>query len=373
MKKSILLTCIIFFLISCKNNSPDSFVLKGSIEGVDYGLAYLKYTIEGENQWVEIKDSAKIESGKFTFEGKTKTPSFATLVVNDLTFRFFVEPAKIQIKILNDSLNSFDVEGSKTQKEYELLFNEDLKALSKEFIHVQIKPDTSVEKKRVVDAIVKAQKEFIMKYTDSYIAPQLIRDLLFSKMINVKDARYLYIYLGDNLKNTLRGKEVDYYIKGKENTQIGSVAPDFSAPDMNGEIVKLFDYRGKYVLLDFWASWCTYCIEGMTHLKKIQEKYKDRNFAIIGISKDDNKTDWINSIEKYELNRWPQVSYVQSFEAHSLGMINRDDINQKYQVNGIPQYYLLDENGKIIGSWFGYSENNKQNMDKMLDDVFINK
>lgn len=142
---------------------------------------------------------------------------------------------------------------------------------------------------------------------------------------------------------------------------------------MNGEIVKLSDYRGKYVLLDFWASWCTYCIEGMTHLKKIQEKYKDRNFAIIGISKDDNKTDWINSIEKYELNRWPQVSYVQSFEAHSLGMINRDDINQKYQVNGIPQYYLLDENGKIIGSWFGYSENNKQNMDKMLDDVFINK
>ena len=148
------------------------------------------------------------------------------------------------------------------------------------------------------------------KYTDSYIAPQLIRDLLFSKMINVKDARHLYIYLGDNLKNTLRGKEVDYYIQGKENTQIGSVAPDFSAPDMmNGEIVKLSDYRGKYVLLDFWASWCTYCIEGMTHLKKIQEKYKDRNFAIIGISKDDNKTDWINSIEKYELNRWPCLLY----------------------------------------------------------------
>ena len=66
---------------------------------------------------------------------------------------------------------------------------------------------------------------------------------------SVKDARHLYIYLGDNLKNTLRGKEVDYYIQGKENTQIGSVAPDFSAPDTNGEIVKLSDYRGKYLSL----------------------------------------------------------------------------------------------------------------------------
>ena len=133
-------------------------------------------------------------------------------------------------------------------------------------------------------------------------------------------------------------------LKVKESTAIGAIAPNFTINDTKGNPVSLSSFRGKYVLIDFWASWCKPCRDANPNLVRLYNKYKSQGFEIIGISLDDTtksineKANWINAIEKDNIE-WIQLSDLIGSESESAKI---------YGVKSIPSTFLIDKNGEII-------------------------
>ena len=133
-------------------------------------------------------------------------------------------------------------------------------------------------------------------------------------------------------------KDLDGIIKQLENVQIGKVTPEFSLPDTAGVSVSLSDFRGKYVLLDFWASWCPPCRRENPNVVKAFNEYKDKNFTIVGISLDKDKSKWMKAIADDNL-AWTHLSDLKYWDS---------EIPALYGVRGIPANVLLDPDGVIV-------------------------
>lgn len=119
---------------------------------------------------------------------------------------------------------------------------------------------------------------------------------------------------------------------------VGDIAPDFSLNDPDGKQVSLSSLKGKYVLLDFWASWCGPCRKENPHVVKLYEQYKDKNFEIYGVSLDRDKDAWIKAIKDDNLT-WVHGSDLKYWSS---------EVAVQYGVNGIPATYLLDQEGRVI-------------------------
>ncbi|RLD78386.1 MAG: hypothetical protein DRJ10_10435 [Bacteroidetes bacterium] len=130
---------------------------------------------------------------------------------------------------------------------------------------------------------------------------------------------------------------IDLYEKIKL-TDIGQKAPDFKLPSQNGEMVRLSSFKGKYVLLDFWASWCAPCRIANKELIEVYDKFKDKNFEIVAVSIDENKDAWLKAIEK-DGSQWVHLSSLKGWNSETA---------QTYGVRAVPQSFLLDTNGIII-------------------------
>lgn len=127
-------------------------------------------------------------------------------------------------------------------------------------------------------------------------------------------------------------------LKRIKGVSIGSDAPEIALPTPAGPIMRLSDLRGKYVLIDFWASWCGPCRRENPNVIKTYATYKDKGFEIFGVSLDQEKAAWINAIAKDQLT-WPHVSDLQYWNSVAA---------QAYQVSSIPMTFLLDPQGKVI-------------------------
>lgn len=141
----------------------------------------------------------------------------------------------------------------------------------------------------------------------------------------------------------------------REKMMVGKIAPDFSFPTKNGERnYGPKDFRGKYVLIDFWASWCGPCRQEIPHLKKEYEKYHDKGLEMLSVSIDKSKNAWMNALRKEKMP-WPQV----------LAPESGKDIMKEYQFSGIPFIVLLDKEGKILGKNL-----RGEKLEKLLESVF---
>ncbi|MBD1386609.1 redoxin domain-containing protein [Mucilaginibacter rigui] len=160
------------------------------------------------------------------------------------------------------------------------------------------------------------------------------------------DFRKSYYSLAASQKKDIWAKESKYMI---DSLFIGGIAPSVSETDAKGNIVTLSSFRGKYVLLDFWAAWCIPCREENPNVVKAAEKYKGQNFTVLSISLDDDKTAWLKAIEKDGLG-WTHLSALKGWN---------DGISKKYYVSSIPANFLIDPNGKIVAKNIRGEELNK--------------
>jgi peroxiredoxin len=120
---------------------------------------------------------------------------------------------------------------------------------------------------------------------------------------------------------------------------VNQQAPELKLPDVNGHDIRLSSFKGKYVLVDFWASWCLPCRRENPNVVKAFNKYKDRNFTVLGVSLDREKDDWLEAIRKDNLH-WTQVSDLKEWKSAAVSTFDFD---------GIPFNILLDPTGKVIG------------------------
>ena len=165
----------------------------------------------------------------------------------------------------------------------------------------------------------------------------------------------------DKIKLSEEGVEMRNKLKYFKQSKKGSVAPKFNIKDINGINISLDDFKNKkYVLIDFWASWCSPCREELPYIKELYKKYASKGFEIISISKDENLENWKKAIIKEKIETWKQVSILQ----------NDISIEKNYFVFGIPHKVLIDKNGIIIGKWKGNGGKNQTELEKILKEKF---
>jgi len=151
---------------------------------------------------------------------------------------------------------------------------------------------------------------------------------------------------------------------------VGSMASGFETKDINGKLLNLKEFRGKYVLLDFWASWCIPCRKSNPHLITLYHKYSAKGFDIIGISDDDQRQiQWKNAVKQDSTNLWHQVLRGAVTTPDQATIANPDDLHQRYNIQSLPVKILIDPAGKIIGR-YGDNDTTDDDLDKALAAIF---
>jgi peroxiredoxin len=363
MKKIILFVFLgIITLISCANGNKNAgYEIKGKIgEYNSPAKIYLQYV---ENNEV-VTQSETLENGSFSFSGHVSSPSNGRIViipdgspVNNQ--KAYEQTLSIIVGNEKFSINSADFIANATITGS--LLNDDLKKLHDQLKTVNDKKNnllleyynSSQDEQNDVEFQVFARerlsavenetkevyKKFIRENPQSYIS--LIALVEYQGQIqDVNEIDALLRSLSPELQETEDGKYLAQQLSASKTTAIGSVAPDFSQNDPEGNPVRLSDFRGKYLLLDFWASWCGPCRKENPNVVRVYDQYKDKNFEILGVSLDNPgaKQNWLNAISKDGL-AWPQVSDLKGWQ---------NAVAQQYSVQSIPQNFLLDPNGVII-------------------------
>lgn len=148
----------------------------------------------------------------------------------------------------------------------------------------------------------------------------------------------LYAVLNNNQKNSAEGKKLNHFLKEYEEVKIGAIIADFELPNTKNKPKTLYKNLGKYTIIDFWASWCAPCNEEYPVMVKLHKKYKSKGLKIVGVSLDNNKEQWIKTIEKEQL-KWVHLSNLIGWN---------EPLVKKFKLTGIPYTFILNEKGEIV-------------------------
>lgn len=207
--------------------------------------------------------------------------------------------------------------------------------------------------------------DFVSQNPNSYNSLKLLKEKIKRResMKFYETFEKLYKKLNIEIQKSEKGIEFKIELDNFRNSKIGSYAPEFIVKDLNNNALSLSSFKNnKYILIDFWASWCAPCREDFRFLKEIYSKYNQKGFEIINVSRDENTELWRLAIIKDKVDLWKHFSTKE----------NNSNIESLYFVSAIPQKILIDKNGIIIGRWKGGGKENKDEIEKILNEIFSN-
>jgi peroxiredoxin len=347
MKNLILILLAGMLLASCAGNK-DQFTMKGSITGVDSGMIFLQKYDQGE--WVKL-DSVKVVKGLFEFKGAVVQPEmwYVSMQEKQVFVPVFVENAEIGLQIFIDSLDKSKVQGSATHDIYNKYvalnetINKKMEEVYREWKVAKEAGDTAAMARAdsasdLLDKEMKAQLvDFVKSNTSTVVAPYLITRNAWQ--FELAELEELNGVLDTALVSSIYAQAVQKRVDVLRTVQIGQPAPEFTMNDSTGQPVALSSLKGKVLLVDFWASWCSPCRAENPNVVKAWQAYNKKGFDVLGVSFDSNREKWIKAVKDDNLT-WTQVSDLKGW-ANEAGKL--------YGVNSIPANVLLDADQKIIG------------------------
>lgn len=386
MKNILMLLLVGAYLpASSQSKINETFDLKGKVTNQQTGIIYLRYTDKTGNY---IVDSTMLQNGNFNFHGKIDEPTKASfsgktksLAMDDPNYTsLFLEPTAMEITVADQAFKEADLKGSVTQYEYKSLRSQQRTVENR----WKVVMDTLHEVNKRSNAAYQELKDWVLQpynlemdellgnflkmHPTSYVTAYF---LCFNRNLTTDSLTILYTAFPNNLKQSSYGKAIAQNLENQKKGVPGTVAASFATNNINGKMLNSADFKGKYVLLDFWASWCVPCRKGNPHLKELYTKYKAKGFDVIGVSDDDrNHEAWKRAVEK---DRLPWNHVLRGMKMTMLGeKINIDrtnDISDKFNISSLPTQILVDPSGHIIGR-YGDGGEAHEALDKKLETIF---
>jgi len=381
MQKIFLAFAVLFFL-SCKHETSKQFEISGQIKNSNGKMVYLQETPLGSGERI-IADSSIIgKDGSYTLKSKATEESLFSLFFKGEIYPFAYvvnDVSKIVVNADAQSQNDYEVRGSdasKSLKEFSVkasgkwseLYNlgHEIDSLRKSGV-----ADTSSRVISINDQGT-AQLNDLKSYVSGFIKTS--NDPITSawalstnsQVFSMDDYQALLNGIVSKFpahKGVAKIKEMNdrQLTLSKQKSQeidepewMNKQAPELSLPDVNGKTITLSSFKGKFVLVDFWASWCLPCRRENPNVVQAYNKYKDKNFTILGVSLDKEKEDWVGAIQSDKL-LWTQVSDLQEWKSAAVSTFN---------FSGIPFNVLVDPEGKIIAQSL-----RGDSLEKKLDEV----